>query len=369
MSDRVFVATHKGLFTIDRTNHGWDVTDIAFLGDPVSVLLTDAASRRVWAAMDLGHFGIKMQRSNDGGATWEESPAPAYPPKPEGLVDVDGWGRPLDWVVKKVWSLSLGGKDQPGILWAGTLPGGLFRSDDDGDSWELNRPLWDNPMRNEWMGGGAEWPGIHSICVDPRDSRHVTLGVSSGGVWVTEDGGETWNCRATGMRYNFMPDEQNDNPNTQDPHCVVQSPTNPDILWAQHHCGIFRSTNGSASWEEIPEAGPSTFGFAVAIHPHDADTAWFVPAIKDEKRVPVKGELVVTRTRDGGKSFDVLRKGLPDVQAYDLIYRHGLDVDETGDRLAFGSTTGGLWVSEDQGDSWQCVSAHLPPINAVRFAK
>jgi hypothetical protein len=139
------------------------------------------------------------------------------------------------------------------------------------------------------------------------------------------------------------------------------------VFWAQHHNGVFRSTDGGMSFQEIKAVAPSKFGFAVAVHPQDANTAWFVPAVKDECRVPVDAELVVARTRDGGKSFSVLRKGLPQESAYDLVYRHGLDVDATGNRLAFGSTTGGLWLSEDQGDSWRCLSTHLPPIHCVRF--
>jgi hypothetical protein len=136
----------------------------------------------------------------------------------------------------------------------------------------------------------------------------------------------------------------------------------------QHHCGIFISRDGSESWQEIKNVPPSSFGFGVAVHPRDPDTAWFVPGIKDEKRIPVDGKLVVTRTRDGGKSFDVLRQGLPQEHSYDLVFRHALAVDESGDRLAFGSTTGGVWVSEDQGNSWQNVSHTLPPVHAVRFA-
>ena len=126
-------------------------------------------------------------------------------------------------------------------------------------------------------------------------------------------------------------------------------------------------TDGAASFQEIKAITPSKFGFAVAVHPKNRDTAWFVPAVKDECRVPVDAKLVVARTRDAGQSFSVLRKGLPQEQAYDLVYRHGLDVDETGERLALGSTTGGLWLSEDQGDSWRCLSTSLPPIHCVRF--
>jgi hypothetical protein len=147
----------------------------------------------------------------------------------------------------------------------------------------------------------------------------------------------------------------------------VRCSSAPDALWTQHHCGIFRSVDNGDSWTEIDEAGPSTFGFAVAVHPHDPETAWFVPAINDEVRVPVDGRMVVTRTRDGGTSFDVLTEGLPQQHAYDLVYRHALDIDDTGDQLLMGSTTGSLWWSDDAGDTWQAVSANLPPIASVSF--
>jgi photosystem II stability/assembly factor-like uncharacterized protein len=139
-------------------------------------------------------------------------------------------------------------------------------------------------------------------------------------------------------------------------------------MWAQHHNGIFRTTDGGTTWTEIKPEAASSFGFAVCVHPADGDTAWFVPAVKDEHRIPVDGKVVVTRTRDGGKTFDVLRDGLPQEHAYDLVFRHAMDVDTTGERLIFGSTTGSLWVTENGGDSWQTISTHLPPIYCVRFA-
>jgi hypothetical protein len=141
----------------------------------------------------------------------------------------------------------------------------------------------------------------------------------------------------------------------------------PDVLWAQHHNGIFLSEDGAASWREITGVQPSTFGFAVAVHPRDPRIAWFVPAVKDEARYPAGGQVVVTRTRDGGRTFEILRDGLPQQHAYDLVFRHALDVDETGHALAFGSTTGSVWVSDDGGDSWQGIAAHLPPVYAVKF--
>jgi photosystem II stability/assembly factor-like uncharacterized protein len=149
---------------------------------------------------------------------------------------------------------------------------------------------------------------------------------------------------------------------------IVRCAAQPNRLWVQHHNGVFRSDDGGQRWVTITESAPSVFGFAIAVHPKNPDVAWRVPAIKDEQRVPVDARVVVSRTRDAGKSWEVLREGLPQEHAYDITLRHALDVDATGERLAFGSTTGSLWVSENAGDSWTHVSAHLPPVYAVRFA-
>jgi len=346
---KLYVATRKGLFVVQDGRIGAP----HFLGDPVTMVLPDATD--LYAALNLGHFGVKLRRSSNAGETWEELASPAYPPQPAEDK--------TPWKLVQIWSLEAGGEG----LWAGTIPGGLFRSTDRGASWHLVDSLWQKPERAEWFGGGYDHPGIHSICVDPRDKRRVTVGISCGGVWQTRDGGASWALAAKGMRAAYMPPERGDDPNIQDPHRIVQAPSRPDVLWAQHHNGIFRSTDGSSSWHEVSGTAPSKFGFAVAVHPKEADTAWFVPAVKDECRVPVDGALCVTRSRDGGKSFQILRKGLPQEHAYDLVYRHGLAVDETGNRLALGSTSGGLWTSDDQGDSWRCLSTHLPPIYCVRF--
>jgi photosystem II stability/assembly factor-like uncharacterized protein len=370
MSTRCHVATRKGLFTLERGPSGWSIGKASFTGDNCTLVMHDPRNGDLIAALNHGHFGVKMHRSRDGGATWMEIAAPKYPPKPADYVPkVPVEGKPADWSLKLVWALAPGGSDEPGVLWCGTLPGGLFRSEDNGDSWELNRPLWDDPLREQWFGGGADHPGIHSICVDPRDARHVILGISSGGVWITRDGGRTWQPGGRGMRAEYMPPERQFEPNVQDAHMVAQCPANPDTLWVQHHNGIFKSTDAAASWSEITDVKPSVFGFAVAVHPADHNTAWFIPAVKDEKRYPADGRVVVNRTRDGGRTFDTLTRGLPQEHAYDLVFRHALDVDETGDRLAFGSTTGSLWMSENGGDSWQTLSSNLPPIYAVRFEK
>lgn len=360
MHPRFHVATRKGLFAVARDAGTWTLGPPAFLADPVSAVLDDPRDGTRYAALNLGHFGVKLKRSRDDGRTWEEIPPPVYPRQPD-----DASGSP--WSLSLIWCLEAGGADQPGTLWAGTIPGGLFRSDDRGESWHLVRSLWDRPERAGWFGGGYDHPGIHSIAVDPRDSRHVTVGISCGGVWTTRDGGTSWQLTAAGMRAGYMPPDQSGNPNIQDPHRLVACRDHPDVLWAQHHSGMFRSTDGADTWIEITGVPMSSFGFAAAAHPADPDTAWFVPAVRDECRVPVDGRFVVTRTRDGGRHFDVLERGLPAAPAYDLAYRHGLDVARDGRTLALGTTTGGLWVSEDAGDTWHCISAHLPPIYAVRF--
>ena len=170
------------------------------------------------------------------------------------------------------------------------------------------------------------------------------------------------------MYNEYMPPERREDPIAQDVHRLARCAARPEIMWCQHHNGVFRSEDAGASWREVKAIQPSKFGFAVAAHPRDPLTAWFVPAVKDERRIPVDGKVVVARTRDGGKSFEVLRKGLPQRHAYDLVWRHGLAVDASGSRLAFGSTSGGLWSTENGGDGWSMLDARLPPIAVVRFA-
>ncbi|MGD0540109.1 MAG: exo-alpha-sialidase [Tepidisphaeraceae bacterium] len=363
MNSQLFLGTRKGLFTLSRKERGddWKIARTTFLGDQVPMFFPDPRDRSIYAALYHGHFGPKLHRSSDGGKSWTECAVPSF-----AATNADAAKSGPS--VELIWSLEAARPTTPGTLWAGTVPGGLFQSANSGQSWQLVDSLWDNPKRQEWFGGGMDKPGIHSICVHPHHPDHVRVGVSCGGVWETRDAGRSWDCRASGMIARFMPPDRQSDPNIQDPHRLVQSPSNPDVLWAQHHNGIFRSTDGSQSWHEIQVPGASSFGFAVVVHPRDPDTAWFVPALSDERRIPADSKVVVTRTRDGGKSFDVLTRGLPQEQAYHLVFRHSLDIDDSGQSLAFGSTTGSVWTSDDDGDSWHRLSADLPPIYCVRFA-
>lgn len=357
MANRLYVATRKGLLTYAPGAGGWSLRGTAFVGDPVTFVLPDRRDGALYAALNLGHFGVKLHRSRDRGASWQELPAPAFP-----AMDGADQNGPS---VSLIWCLAAGGADQPGVLWAGTIPGGLFRSEDSGQSWALVNSLWDFPARPQWNGGGYDDPGIHSISVDPRDHRRITVAVSSGGVLLSGDGGASWEQGGRGLRAAYMPPDQAMDPVAQDPHRVVHCPAAPDVLWCQHHNGIFRSNDRGATFIEIEADAPSRFGFAVAVHPREPDTAWFVPAVKDECRVPVDQRLVAMRTDDGGQSFTVLGDGLPPPPAFDLVYRHGLDVDRSGEALAMGTTTGNLWVSDSGGRRWAPISHHLPPINQV----
>src|SRR5215213_5099383 len=285
MSDRLLVSTRKGLFAFDRNGGGWKLGRTAFVGDNVSLTLPDRRDGGWYAALNLGHFGTKLKFSPDRGETWEERAVPAYP---EGATFASFDGKdPQPAKMKGFWALECQGRDGPGRLWAGTTPGGLFRSEDGGKSWDLVRGLWDRPERAKWFGGGTELPALHSVCVDPRDTRAVRVAVSCGGVWQTGDGGETWEVTSHGMKADYMPPELQSDPSIQDPHMMVQCAAEPDRLWVQHHNGVFRSDDGGRNWESITDIKPSVFGFGVAVHPRDGKTAWFAPAVKDERRVPV----------------------------------------------------------------------------------
>ncbi len=367
MKNRILVSTRKGLFEFHKEGNALVYKGVHFEGDHCALSHADERDDSIYAVLDHGHFGTKLHRSDDG-KSWKELPVPVYPEKPDDFVDVHqpAEGEPVDWKLRLVWAFANADAEKEGTLWCGTIPGGLFYSDDKGESWELNRPLWDDPMRGEWFGGGMILPGIHSICVDPRDKNHVVVGISCGGVWHTRDGGESWECACKGMRADFMPEERSFDENIQDPHLLVQCQSDPSRMWVQHHNGIFRSEDEGRTWSEIHEAGPSTFGFAVTAHPKDPDTAWFVPGKSDELRIPINGEFVVTKTTDGGETFEVQSNGLP-APAWDIVFRHGMDVDDDGDFLVMGSTTGGLFASFDGGNNWECVHANLPQIYAVQI--
>ena len=306
--------------------------------------------------------------AGSGTGAWEECAAPAYPPQPEGQTDTDPMGRTIPWTTVKLWALEPGGADQPGLLWCGTLPGGLFRSRDRGTSWELIRPLWDNPKRKEWMGGGYDVPGIHSICVDPRNSRVVRAAVSVGGIWTTRDGGETWSCDYEGMRAAYMPPEKMYDPNSQDAHRLVQCAGAPDALWVQHHNGIFHSTDGGSRWRECKDVPPSELrlrGRRASARRQDG-----VVRAGHQGRAPHPGRRQVRRHAHARRRRDLrdavaaaCRSSTPTTSSTGIAWRWTAPASSSPSArppAACGSVG-------DQGDSWTAISHHLPPIHCVRF--
>ena len=392
MSDRIVLGTRKGTLILDRKGPRWTPRPICHPGVSISYAARDPRDGTIWAAMDHAHWGPKLSRSKDDGATWEALTQIAYPkgarfveqhlPTPGGARG----DRPTtykDAALLKVWVLAFGGRDEPGTIHAGTLPGGLFTSHDGGDTWELNRPLWnhesrggdlfagDATSRNQWggtpaaIGYGEFVPGIHSVVVDPRDAKHLFVGVSSAGVLETRDGGQTWKGSSKGMLNDYLP-----NPAAEwghDPHFVTCCPAEPDRLWQQNHCGVFTSEDGARTWKRVSRRDVAVhFGFPIAADDRDGRTAWVVPAKADQERISIDRGLFVARTRDGGESWETFREGLPQEHAYDIVYRHALDA--RGDSVCFGSTTGNVYVSEDRGETWRCVGNNLPPVHSVRFA-
>jgi len=358
MRNTLLLSTRKGLVIFRRKNGTWKYDRTEFLAIPVSLAYEDRNTDTWWACLDHGHWGCKLHCSSDKGKTWREIDAPRYP---EGAMINDD----LPATVKYLWAMSSGGSDQPGKLYVGTEPGGLFVSDDNGETFKLNQGLWGHPSRpDQWFGGGRDYPGIHSIIVDPGNSDHLYVGISVAGVFESTDGGATWIPRNKGLRADFLPD-----PSIEvghDPHLLVCAENNPAFMWQQNHCGIFRSIDAGMNWTEVSEKdGPANFGFAIAADPDDGDKAWVVPAVSDEKRVAIDGALCVCRTTDGGRNWTALRKGLPQEHTFDIVYRHALA--QNNDELVFGTTTGNVYASPDQGDSWQHLAGNLPMVYATMF--
>jgi hypothetical protein len=361
MKTTLLLGTRKGLIAFQIKRNGkCEVESLSFEGAPVSIAYADDQAGVWWAALDYGHWGVKLHRSSNRGKSWEEVPAPAYP---EGAEVKDGVKASLRYI----WSIANGGKSHPSRLWVGTDPGGLFVSEDAGNTYQLVESLWNHPSRKEnWMGGGRDQPGIHSVVVDPRNEDRVLIGISCAGVFETVDAGKSWTVRNKGLRADFLPDPHSEI--GHDPHLLVASPSNPDILWQQNHCGIFHSADGAHSWKDISEPeGPARFGFAIAVAEDNADQAWVCPANSDETRTAIRGALCVCRTDDGGKTWKTLRNGLPQENCFDIVYRHALACH--ADHLAFGTTTGNFFISNDRGEHWQVVSNYLPMIYSVQFAK
>ena len=364
----LLVGTRKGawLLSADVERGSWTATEPMFLGHIVHHLVLDPRDRRTMlAALSTGHLGPTIFRSTDLGRTWHEAT------RPPAFASGDRLGRSL----RKVFWLTPGHVDQPGVWYAGGSPQGLFRTTDGGDTWEPFAGWNDHPMWETW----SEWPDentpdgsmLHSVIVDPRDPDHLYLGLSAGGVFESTDGGTDWQPLNAGSITAFLPDDEPEF--GHDPHTIRQHPQAPDRLYQQNHCGIYRMDRPDGRWVRVGDNMPTEIGdigFPIELHPRDPDTAWVFPMDGTDvwPRTSPDGRPAVYVTRDAGESWSRGDAGLP-ARGWLTVKRQAMTVDASEPvGVYFGTTAGEVWASADEGDSWQQVLAHLPEIYSVEFA-
>jgi hypothetical protein len=363
----LLVATRKGGFTLrsDRDRSSWTLDGPFQLGNIVNHLVLDPRDgRTLLMAARTGHLGPTILRSTDLGATWSEaSQPPAFPKSPEAEA------------VSYVFCLQPGHASEPGVWYAGTSPHGLFRSEDGGDTWRGVSGFNENPQRRLWSGelpgGPPGGPTLHSLNVDPRNRRHMLLGLSTGGVFESTDQGATWQPLNDGLQADFLAD-----PGAEyghDPHCVVMHPANPDRLYQQNHCGVYRMDRLEGRWVRIGEslpAGVGDIGFPIAVHPREVDTAWVWPfdGTGVWSRVNTGGKAAAFVTRDGGKTWHRQGQGLPQSHAWFGVKRQGLAVDDGEPAGLYAGTTNGQVFASLEGERWRCLADYLPEVLAVEAA-
>ena len=368
----VLVATRKGawLYHGDAARKSWRADGPHFLGHNVShVLLDPRDGRTLLAAAKTGHLGPTIFRSTDLGKSWKEAARP-----PAFAKAADGTGRSVDHTF---W-LAPGRAQDRDVWYAGTSPQGLFRSTDGGVTWDPFSIINDDPQFREWMGtqqdGTPDGPKLHSIIIDPRDANHLYIAMSGGGVHESTDGGRSWRTLIKGMDvvegFGFDPAK----PTFHDPHCIRICPTNPDRLYQQNHCGIYRLDRPSDTWVRIGRSMPKQvgdIGFPLVVHPHDPDTAWVFPMDGTQvwPRTSPGGKPAAYVTRNGGKTWQRLDNGLPRGQAWWTVKRQCMAAD-AGDPIALyvGNSGGELWTGRGEGKQWSCIARHLPEIYAVETA-
>jgi photosystem II stability/assembly factor-like uncharacterized protein len=368
----VLVATRKGawLFHGDAARRSWQVDGPHFLGHIVNHLMLDPRDgRTLLAAAKTGHLGPTVFRSTNLGRTWKEA---AKPPAFEKAQD----GKPGRVVDHTFW-LTPGPASEPDVWYAGTSPQGLFRSEDGGVTWAPFSTINDDPKYIGWMGtvqdGTPDGPKLHSIIVDPRDPKHLYFGMSGGGVHESTDGGRTFAPLIKGMEVVEGFDAAT--VTFHDPHCMRICPTNPDRLYQQNHCGIYRIDRPGETWVRIGRSMPKKVGdvgFTMTVHPRDADTAWVLPMDGQTvwPRTSPDGKPSVYVTRNAGKTWQRLDTGLPAEQAWWTVKRQAMSADARDPvGLYFGTTSGELWASRNEGERWTCIARNLPEIYAVETAE
>ncbi len=368
----LLVATRKGawLFHGDVRRKTWTADGPHFLGHTISHLVLDPRDgRSLLAAAKTGHLGPTVFRSTNLGRSWKEAQQPPAFAKPANEL-------PARSVDHNFW-LTPGHASEPGSWYAGSSPQGLFRSDDGGVNWAPLPGVNEDPQFREWMGGEQDGtpdgPKLHSIIVDPRDAAHLIFAMSGGGVHESFDAGRSWSSLIKGMEVvgGFDPESVT----FHDPHCVRMCPSNPDRLYQQNHCGIYRLDKPDDTWQRIGRKMPKRvgdIGFPMLVHPRDADTAWVFPMDGTDvwPRTSPAGKPAAYVTRNAGKTWQRLDKGLPESQAWWTVKRQAMTVDaQKKPALYLGTTSGELWLGHDEGASWSNIARHLPEIYAVEVAE
>lgn len=362
---QLLIGTRKGawIYRSDKARETWRVQGPLFLGQIINHFVLDPRDgRTLLMAASTGHLGPTILRSTDGGETWAEAKQPPAFPKGDAL------GRAVD---HSFW-LEPGHASEPGVWWAGTSPPGLFRSDDGGETWDSVPGFNDNPKYPDWCppeAGAPDGALLNQVQIDPRDPTHIYIATSSGGVFESRDRGEAWAPLNQNVEAVFLPDPYPEY--GQDAHYIALAPTDPDRLWQQNHCGIYRLDRPGERWERIGRAMPpeiGDIGFTIVPHPRDADTAWVFPMDGTDvwPRVSPGGKPAVYRTQDGGGSWARQDSGLPAEQGWFTVKRQAFCADHgTPVGLYLGTTGGELWMSGDEGGSFRQIAAHLPEIYSV----
>jgi serine/threonine protein kinase len=354
----LLVGTTKGAF-IFRSNPQrtrWELAGPYFHGNAVYALAYDhrAGQRRIWAATS-SFWGTLLRSSDDFGKSWTNpQQAPVRFPNDTGVS------------LKNIWQITPGPPDEPNVLYCGVEPAALFKTEDAGETWSLVRGLFDHPHRPRWLPGNGGL-SLHSIVLDPTNKQRMYIAISSGGVYRTDDAGSTWVAHNRGVRALFMPDKYPEF--GQCVHKIAMHPARPERLFLQNHWGIYRSDNYAENWTDIANGVPSDFGFPVVMHPHNPDCAYVVPVESEEFRCACDGRLRIYRTRNAGSSWEPLMRGLPQKQAYETVLRDALTTDSYDPAgLYFGTRSGQLFGSHDEGKTWQKIHDSLPSIVCVRSA-
>ncbi len=356
MSTILMIGTRKGLWlgTSDDERRDWEFSGPHHDMEEVYSCLVDTRGDRprLFAGAASPWTGPQIQVSDDLGETWRPTSGAHFPEE-------------LDTSVERVWQLVPAGES---TVYAGTEPGAVFRSDDHGETFRLERALWDHPHREQW-GAGFGGQAFHTILPHPDDPDSVTVAISTGGCYQTSDGGATWEPRNQGIRADFLPEGQQYPAFGQCVHKVARHPARPERLYLQNHGGVYRSDDHGKSWQYIADGLPADFGFACVVHPHDPDTVHVFPNASGAGRYPPEGKARVWRSRDAGGSWEELGEGLPD-HFYVAVMRDGMCTDghETPG-FYFGARNGTVWGSTDDGASWRNIVSDLPDVMVVRAAR